>query len=268
MDDVLCSPQLNGLIMGNLSSIHASHNGLLSLLTLLISIAPLNAQSTATVEESPVRVNFSVFSLERLSGISYLLADRTGGAPLTFYTSDRSPMYTYEGLNPIIFYRETLAPRELDQNAVKRTKVGEITIKPPGGDFILIFFQDTNAEDENYIIYPLDDSTKALPYGSVRLFNATSLQVVGKLDKTNILVKPGPSKAFPLSGSSHSLSFGFEHEGKYHISYQSPFQLDQNSRGIFVISPPFIKGSAVLQTRLLRDTRLPEDNNQNVRPSD
>lgn len=255
-------------MMSNLGCIHASTGTLLGLLIMLLSVSPINAQSASKGEETPVRVNFSVFSLKRLSDIHYLLGDRTGGAPLTLYSSDRSPVYTYEGLNPIVFYRETPAPTDQDPNAVKRTKVGEISLTPPGGDYLFIFFQDPNAKDENYRIYPLDDSTKALPYGSVRFFNATSLQLVGKLDKTTISTGPGPSKAFPLTGSSHSLAFGFEHEGKYHVSYRSPFQLNENSRGIFVVSPPYIKGSALLQTRLLRDTRLPEDNNQNVRPSD
>ena len=240
----------------------------MGLITLLFSVATLNAQSAANAEKTLLSVNFSVFSLERLSNIHYLFGDRTRGAPLTFYSSDRSPVYTYEGLNPIVFYRETPAPTELDPKAVKRKKIGEISLTPPGGDYLFIFFSNPNTEDENYRIYPLDDSTKALPYGSVRFFNATSLQLEGKLGKNRISVGPGPSKAYPLNGSSHSLGFGFEYDGKFHISYQSPFQLEQSSRGIFVVSPPFIKGSALLQTRLLRDTRQSEDNNQNVRPSD
>jgi len=255
-------------MMGNLACIHASRRTLLGLLTLLLCVASLNAQSVSRVEETPVRVNFSVFSLMRLSDIHYFLGDRTGGAPLTFYSSDRSPVYTYEGLNPIVFYRETPAPTDLDPNVVKRTKIGEISIPHPGGDYLFIFFPNLNAENESYIIYPMDDSTNALPFGSVRFFNASSQQLVGKLDKDRISLGTGPSKAYPLSGSNHSLTFGFKHEGKYHISYQSPFQLGPRSRGIFMVSPPFIKGSALLQTRLLRDTRLSEETNQNVRPSD
>lgn len=255
-------------MMSNLACIHASRRTLLGLLTLLLSVAPLNAQSASRAEENSLRVNFSVFSLKRLSDIHYLLGDRIGAAPLTFYSSDRSPIYTYEGLNPIVFYRETPAPTDLDPNAVKRTKVGEISLPHPGGDYLFIFFPNSNAENENYRIYPMDDSTNALPYGSVRFFNASSQQLVGKLGKDRISLGPGPSKAYPLSGSNHSLSFGFENEGKYHMSYQSPFQLGSRSRGIFMVSPPFIKGSALLQTRLLRDTRLSESTNRNVTPSD
>ena len=126
-------------MMGNLACIHASRRTLLGLLTLLLSVAPLDAQSVSRVEETPVRVNFSVFSLMRLSDIHYFLGDRTGGAPLTFYSSDRSPVYTYEGLNPIVFYRETPAPTDLDPNVVKRTKIGEISIPHPGGEYLFIF---------------------------------------------------------------------------------------------------------------------------------
>lgn len=255
-------------MISNLSCIHTSRRTLLGLLTLLLSVAPLNAQSATMPEEKSLRVNFSVFSLKRLSDIHYLMGDRTVGAPLTFYSSARSPVYTYEGLNPIVFYRETPAPTDLDPNALKRTKIGEISLPHPGGDYLFIFFPNSNAENENYKIYPMDDSTNALPYGSVRFFNASSQQLVGKLGKDRISLGPGPSVAYRLSGSNHSLAFGFEHEGKYHMSYQSPFQLGPRSRGIFMISPPFIRGSALLQTRLLRDTRLSEETNQNVRPSD
>ena len=237
-------------------------------LTLLFGASLLNGQSKNNDEENLLRVNFSVFSFERLNGLLYMKGDLSAGVPLKFYSSDRSPVYNYEGQNPIVFFRETLAPTEIDPNAVKRVKVAEITITKPGGDYLFIFFQNPNSESESYRIFPLDDSLSTLPYGSVRFFNATSYKLIGKLGKNKISVGIGPSKAYKLEGSNHSLTYGFEYENEFHISYKGPFQLGRDSRGIFMISPPFIKGSALLQTHLLLDTKISEEADQNFAEPD
>ena len=233
-------------------------------LILLFGVSLLKGQSTNDEEESLLRVNFSVFSFKRLSGLHYLKGDLSTGVPLKFYSSDRSPVYNYEGENPIVFFREILAPTEIDPNALKRVKVAEISILKPGGDYLFIFFQNSETETDSYKIFPLDDSLVALPYGSVRFFNATAHQLIGKLGKNDISIGSGPSKAYRLKGSSHTLDYGFEYDGKFHISYQSPFQLSEDMRGIFMVSPPFVKGSALLQTRLLRETRLSGGADQNI----
>lgn len=232
-------------------------------LALLFGVSLLGGQSTIDEKESLLRVNFSVFSFKRLSGLHYLKGDLNKGIPLKFYTSDRSPVYKYEGQNPIVFFRETLAPTELDPNAVERVKVAEIAIPKPGGDYLFIFFQNPKTETESFRIFPLEDSLATLPYGSVRFFNSTTHQLIGRLGKNDISIGAGPSKAYRLKGSNHTLDYGFEFDGKFHMSYQSPFQLSEDMRGIFMVSPPFIKGSALLQTRLLLDTRLSEEVDQN-----
>lgn len=237
-------------------------------LTFLFSTSYINGQSKNDEEESILRVNFSVFSFKRLSGLHYLKGDLSDGVPLKFYSSDRSPMYTFEGQNPIIFFRETPAPTDIDPNAIKRLKVAEISIPQSGGDYLFIFFKNSKSESESYRIFPLDDSLAVLPYGSVRFFNATTHELIGKLGKSDISIGPGPSKSYQLKGNSHSLTYGFKYDDKFYLSYQSPFQLSQDVRGIFMISPPFIKGSSILQTRLLRDAKLYEDADQNVLQSD
>ena len=240
MDDVLCLLQFNGSMISIFLPRKWRSLELQIVLTLLFGVSLLKGQST-NKEESLLRVNFSVFSFQRLSGLHYLKGDLSTGVPLKFYSSDRSPAYNYEGQNPIVFFRETLAPTEMDPYAVKRVKVAEIAIPKPGGDYLLIFFQNPETEAESYRIFPLDDSLATLPYGSVRFFNATTHQLMGKLGKNEISIGPGPSKAYRLKGSNHTLDYGFEYDGKFHISYQSPFQLSESMRGIFMISPPFVK---------------------------
>lgn len=237
-------------------------------LTFLLSVSLLRGQSKSVAEENILRVNFTVFSFKRLSGLHYLKGDLSDGVPLKFYSSDRSPMYTFEGQNPIIFFRETPAPTDIDPNAIKRVKVAEISIPKSGGDYLFIFFQNSKSDSESYRIFPLDDSIAAHPYGSVRFFNATTHQLIGKLGKNDISLGPGPSKAYQLKGNSHSLTYGFKYDDKLHLSYQSPFQLSHDVRGIFMVSPPFIKGSSILQTRLLRDTKFSEEADQDVLQSD
>lgn len=237
-------------------------------LTFLLSVSPVRGQSKSDAEENILRVNFSVFSFKRLSGLHYLKGDLSESMLLKFYSSDRSSSYAYEGQNPIIFFREKPAPTDIDPKAVKRLKVAEVTIPQPGGDYLFIFFHNPKSEFESYRIFPLDDSLGAHPYGSVRFFNATTHQLIGKLGKNDISIGPGPTKSYKLEGSSHSLTYGFKYDDKFHLSYQSPFQLSEETRGIFMISPPFIKGSALLQTRLLRDTKFTEDADQDVVQSD
>ena len=268
MDDVLCLPQYNGSMISLYLRCKSCHFLLQIVSIFLFGASLLNGQSKNKDEESLLRVNFSVFSFERLSGVNYLEGDLSAGVPLKFYSSDRSPIYNYEGQNPIVFFRETLAPTEIDPSAVKRVKVAEITIPKPGGDYLFIFFQNPDSKAESYRIFPLEDSLSTLPYGSVRFFNATKHQLIGKLDKKNISIGLGPSKVYRLKGSSHSLDYGFEHDGKFHLSYQGPFQLSEDMRGIFMLSPPYIKGSALLQTRFLIDRRLSEEVNKNFEQLD
>ena len=254
MVDALRSHRSIGSMRSSFVYTQASRSILIAVATLFISETMAFGQSLNNAEEIPIRVNFSVFAFDRLSDIHFISGDRAGGSPLTFYSSDRSPVYTYEGLNPIVFYRETPAPTDLDAKAVKRIKVGEISLPHSAGDFLFIFFPNPDPEEEGYRIYPIDDSLSALPYGSLRFFNTSSQQLIGKLGKTRVSVGRGLSKVYSLSGNSHSLAFGFEHEGQYYASYQNTFQLGEHSRGIFMISPPFIKGSALLQTRFLSQT--------------
>mgnify|MGYP001387507881 CR=1 FL=1 len=220
---------------------------------LSIPTARINAQES-TEEEPIIKAEFTAYSLKRLQGLKFIHGDRKGASALEFFSSARSKLYEYEGPNPIIFFRETPAPTIEDPNAVNRTKVAELSLPAEGGEFLFIFFPDSSQDNEKYQIYPLDDSKSELPNGSIRLFNATSFQLEGVFGQNKIKLAPGPSKAYRLTGNSMSLGLGFKYEDKFHMSYNGPVNLETNSRGLFMIFPPFVKGSAILQTRYLRDS--------------
>ena len=224
---------------------------------LTIPTAGIKAQEST--EEPIIKAEFTVYSLKRLQGLKFIHGDRKGASALEFFSSARSRLYEYEGPNPIIFFRETPAPTIEDPNAVNRTKVAELTLPQEGGEFLFIFFPDYSSDNEKYQIYPLDDSKSELPNGSIRLFNATSFQLVGVFGQNKINLAPGPSGAYRVTGTSMSLGLGFRYEGKFHMSYNGPVELETNSRGLFMVYPPFVKGSAILQTRYLRDFQ-PEPN--------
>ena len=220
---------------------------------LTIPTAGINAQEST--EEPIIKAEFTVYSLKRLQDLKFIHGDRKGASALEFFSSARSKLYEYEGPNPIIFFRETPAPTIEDPNAVNRTKVAELTLPQEGGEFLFVFFpDDSRGDNEKYQIYPLDDSESELPNGSIRLFNATSFQLEGVFGQNKIKLAPGPSESYRVTGNSMSLGLGFRYEGKFHMSYNGPVELETNSRGIFMIFPPFIKGSAKLQTRYLRDS--------------
>lgn len=221
----------------------------------------LRAQ-VGTAEVPTIKAEFTVYSLKRIEDLKFIHGDRKGASPLEFFSSARSPIYEYEGPNPIIFFRESPAPTVEDPYAVKRTKVAEVSLPARGGRFLFIFFPDQDTESEQYRIYPLDDSKSELPNGSIRLFNATSFVLEGVFGNNKIKLSPGPSKAYRVPGNSISLGLGFRYEDKFHMSYNGPVELENNSRGLFMIFPSFVKGSAILQTRYLRDTEIdpkPED---------
>ena len=223
------------------------------LVGLAILTSVVNAQESN--EEQPIiKAEFTVYSLKRLQGLKFIHGDRKGASALEFFSSARSRLYEYEGPNPIIFFRETPAPTIEDPNAVNRTKVAELTLPQEGGEFLFIFFPDYSSDKEKYQIYPLDDSKSELPTGSIRLFNATSFQLEGVFGRNKINLAPGPSEAYRVAGNSMSLGLGFRYEDKFHMSYNGPVNLETNSRGLFMIFPPFVKGSAILQTRYLRDS--------------
>ena len=214
----------------------------------------------AQIDEEPiVKAEFTVYSLHRLSDLHFVDGDRKGSSPLTFYSSARSNTYEYEGINPIIFFREDPSPTTENPTAVKRVKVGEVTLPPGRGRYLLIFFPDKDTEAEDYHVYPLDDSTSALPYGCLKLFNATPYTLEGIVGRERVQLKPGPSGSFRMQGSSISVGLGFSYEGTFHQSYNSPIRLNKESRGLMMIFPPFVKGSAIVQTRLLREGRKEEE---------
>ena len=233
---------------------------LIASLTVGLAIPPAVISAQESTEEEPIiKAEFTVYSLKRLQDLKFLRGDRKGASALEFFSSARSKLYEYEGPNPIIFFREAPAPTIEDPNAVNRTKVAELTLPQEGGEFLFIFFPDYSSDNEKYQIYPLDDSKSELPNGSIRLFNATSFQLEGVFGRNKFNLAPGPSEAYRISGNSMSLGLGFRYEGKFHMSYNGPVELETNSRGLFMVYPPFVKGSAILQTRYLRDFQ-PEPN--------
>lgn len=229
---------------------------LILLLPLSLTMSTLELRAQSTAEEAPIiKAKFTVYSLKRHQDLKFLHGDLKEASPLEFFSSARSPVYEYEGPNPIIIFRETPAPTTEDPNAVQRAKVAEVSLPELGGEFLFIFFPDSSSRDrESYRIYPLEDSKSELPVGSIRLFNATPYQLLGSFGRNKINLSPGPSQAYRMPGNSMSLGLGFNYADKFHMSYNGPVELENNSRGLFMIFPPFVKGSAILQTRFLRES--------------
>ena len=229
---------------------------LIASLAVSLTIPTTGIKAQEPKEEEPIiEAGFTVYSLKRLQNLKFLHGDRKEASSLEFFSSARSKPYEYIGPNPIIFFRETPAPTIEDPKAVNRTKVAELSLPEEGGEFLFIFFPDYSRDSEKYKIYPLDDSRSELPTGSIRLFNATSYQLEGVFGRNKINLAPGPSEAYRVTGNSMSLGLGFRYDGKFHMSYNGPVELETNARGLFMVFPPFVKGSAILQTRYLRDSK-------------
>ncbi len=224
----------------------------------ILAVSLLNAQNGA--EEQPIiKADFTVYSLERLSGLNYLQGDRVTGTAINFFSSSRSPVYEYEGVNPIVFFTEEADPTAVDTGGIRRRAVAQVNLPMPGGRYLFIFFRDTRTDGEEYLVYPLPDSTRDLPFGTIRFFNATPFTLEGLVGGDRVQFTPGPSQHFRVSGGKLSVALGFSHEGKFHRSFNSPLDLESDARGLLMIFPPFVKGSAILQTRYLRDHDQPKE---------
>ncbi|MFP4156610.1 MAG: hypothetical protein ACLFU4_03245 [Opitutales bacterium] len=234
---------------------HLTAFGLLGLISL-----PLLHGQTGEENEPVIRAKFTVYSLERFEGLKYLQGDRSTAASVNFFSSSRSPVYEYEGPNPIVFFKEFAGPKASEAGDLRRRVVGQISIPEPGGEYLFIFFPDSQGGDDRYAIYPLPDSPRELPYGTIRFFNATSFTLHGIVGGDRVRFPPGPSEPFRVRGGQLSVGFGFTHEGKFHQSFNSPLNLESGARGLLMIFPPFVKGSAILQTRFLQDHPNPEEN--------
>ena len=224
-----------------------------------ISMATSITDAALPDEKPIIKADFTVYSLKRLNGLKFLPSAGEDSHAINFYSSARSPIYKYVGTNPIVFFRESPAPTPENPEAVKREKVAEVNIPESGGEYLLLFFSQKNTEAEVLRIYPLADSTRDLPTGTMRFFNATTYTYEGILDGKRVKIPPGPSKYFRVSGRTFSLGLAFSHNGKFHQSFNSPVNMDTTARGLFMIYPPFVKGSAIVQTRFLRQTITPEE---------
>lgn len=228
-------------------------------LTVAVSCVPTSLFAQAD-EEPIIRANFTVYSLQRPVNIKFINGDRKTATPVNFYSSSRSEKYSYEGLNPIVFFQEYPAPTESDPGAVERKKVAEVSLPPTGGEFLFIFFPTDDSDSDTYRIYPMDDSTSAFPFGAIRLFNATPFTLEGVLGRERIRLEPGPSKAYRVNSYKTALGLGFRHNDSFHQSFNSPVEMESGARGLMMIFPPFVKGSAIVQTRFIRENPAGEPN--------
>jgi len=197
------------------------------------------------------KVRFSVYSLTRPEGLRYF--DGEDSREIEFFSSSRSDVYDYEGNGTIYFFRESPAPTEEDPAAVTRDLVGRVNISPPGGDFLFVFFPDASTERELYRIFPIVDSAKDLPPGSIRIFNATRWKLLGMVDGKRQVFESGPSPAIRVSGETFNVGLGLFENGKVHQGFNGPLRMDRGSRGLLFVFPPFVKGSAILQVRFLNE---------------
>lgn len=91
----------------------------------------------------------------------------------------------------------------------KDTEVlGKVTLPSSGSRFLLMFFPA--AEKGKFQIMAIDDSLKAFPLGSFRVFNLSRSNIRLTLEKTNYDFKPGSAQVIsdpPVQDNMHSAMY-------------------------------------------------------------
>lgn len=208
---------------------------------------------TAAASPSPdlVRCEFSVYAYQRLPGLYYESEGQL--FPVTFYSSTPSPRYFYRGPSPLVFFRLQPIPNAEVPDAVRRIPVATADIPLAGGSFLLVFLVDPNTRPPlQYPVAVMPDDDRTFPAGSLRLFNATGWTLYGKLGADRFRLRPGSSPAFPIA-ASESLTLAFEHAGRLHRGFQQAIEVRPEERCLLLLFPPYVAGSARLQTRSLRE---------------
>ena len=201
-----------------------------------------------------IDVEFSVYSFKRITGLRY--RNPVGALEeVAFYSSSRSPVHRYKGANPVVFYSGVADPSPENPDGVSPRPVAEVSVPPGVRKALLVFFASERSEGERegdrYLVYPYDDSLSNLSWGEIVFFNVSGFTMDGFIDRRQVSLRQGPSAPFRVGGGMMRVNLGVYAGRRYRQSFDSPFSLRSDQRGIVFFFPPFLEGSPEVQTRVL-----------------
>jgi hypothetical protein len=189
--------------------------------------------------------------------------------PLVFNSFTRSESYEYKGPGKIVFFRQTPAPPTApDGTPPTRELFSTVELPADGDHFLLLFLPDAFAQQNKQpIIYAIDDSTDAFPFGSVRLFNATKNDLAGAVGNDRIPVLPGASQPLPeRNGGAMTVALAVYFEGKARLSFANSVHFKRGARTLLILVPSLRPGSIQVNLHTLEELPGAKPNPKTTNP--
>lgn len=178
---------------------------------------------------------------------------------LSSSTSFVSPAYSYIGPRQLALY-DSSAP---NPETKKRVPVALIQLNSNWAETLVLLSKAKNSSKARYggIAYPYGN--KNFPFGNIRFFNMSSFKVGIKVDEKNKTVKPTGYIDFKYEYSSDKRSIWLKaflpKEDKWKQIYNSPVNVNPNSRLLVFMSSTGSSKNPNLRYRFLNDSKLLSD---------
>lgn len=222
----------------------------------VLGVGGLAGQSVET--EGTIQTSFTVFSAVRRVPEDLYFMELPGKPKLlVFERGQRSFPFEYRGLSPLRFYRKGLA--EDGVTPVYET-VGEVPVER-GIDAYLVFFfvregWESEANQPEYRLLGMDDSSRALPVDHVRFVNATGAPLLGVVGDREIELKVGANPAIdlrPYYDKPVPIGLVVKNGETFEEVLVTKYRFYPESRNIFLLTPPPKKGSFRILARHIID---------------
>ena len=134
------------------------------------------------------------------------------------------------------------------------TPIGKVSLSTTDTKALLIFLQGDSPND--LIVHSIDDSSRNFPLGSLRVANITEVNVIGKINDSQVAIKHGEaSKPIQLgSKESAEISIAAKGDERFHLLYKNRLRITSGSRGVLIVRPPARKGSLRIGGHLLLES--------------
>jgi len=201
--------------------------------------------AAARAESAPAeqRVRFTVVSARAAAGLTYVPRTGQAATPLVLYPTARSPRYEYRGAMPL---RIT--------DAATKSVIAEATVPPEITEAVLLLvpIEPAPATGLRYQTYVLDDSTMRQASGTLSILNLSGFVLAGTVGDRATSLATGLNVPVTVARST-AVVLRTTVKNRSLQAYAGTVELRRGERALLVLLPPFYRGSAEVQSRLLID---------------
>jgi hypothetical protein len=208
--------------------------------TFLLSLVLLTAWASlsAQTEEPALSVRFTCLAWDgvRAHDLTYRKGDQL--EPLRISSSYRSKQYTYQGANPIVFYRGVIT---LPDGSTQPRPVASATIPEGQREVLLLFLAAAPDQPDGmeYNVVVIDDSDVRFPWGSYCIYNLSAHEIGGIFGSEKFVISGKKSKiVMPDSDDLVDVQIHFSQmiEGQWVPKVNTRWLYRKNARSIVFVT--------------------------------